>query len=202
MSKPSKSYRKFVATATVATLVASSFVPTVSQAASFTDVPEGYKEAVDFVVSKGVKGFNGTTYGTNEMIKRVDAAVMLAKVLGLDIESAPNSGFKDVPSRAVKYVNALKEAGITNGKTTTSFGSQDNITRGELAIWIQRAFDLQSSVMMGFTDVAPCYKSAVSALLKAEITNGVNKTQFGTTQNAKRGEFAIFLYRAFNVTPQ
>lgn len=202
MSQQRKSYCKFVATATAAALVASSMAPVVSQAASFKDVPDRCKEAVDFVVSKGVQGFNETTYGTNEFIKRVDAAVMLAKVLEMDVESAPASGFKDVPQRAVKYVNALKEAGITNGKTETNFGSNDLITRGELAIWIQRAFDLPSSVSMDFKDVAPRYKSAVSALLKAEITNGVSATEFGTTQNAKRGDFAIFLYRAANVTPQ
>ena len=50
----------------------------------------------------------------------MDAAVLLANVLGLDTENAPDSGFKDVPERAKGAVNALKEAGITNGKTTES----------------------------------------------------------------------------------
>ena len=62
-------------------------------------------------------------FGTQTPIKRVDAAVLLANVLGLDTENAPDAGFKDVPDRAKGAVNALKEAGITNGKSTDKFGS-------------------------------------------------------------------------------
>ena len=198
MAYQPKSYRKFVATAATATLVAGVLAPAVS-AASFTDVPERYQDAVDFVVSKGVQGFSDTQFGTGENIKRVDAAVMVAKVVGLDTESAPAAGFTDVPARAQGAVNALKAAGITSGKSTTSFGAQDLITRGELAIWIDRAFNLEGSADHNFTDVADRYAEAVEALVANEITNGVSATSFGVTQNAKRGDFAIFLHRASNV---
>ena len=77
-----------------------------------------------------------TTFGTYDTIKRVDAAVFVVKALGLNVDSAPASGFTDVPARAEKEVNALKAAGITAGKSTTTFGAQDNITRGELAKWL------------------------------------------------------------------
>ena len=54
----------------------------------------------------------------NENITRVDAAVFVAKALELDVNKAPNAGFTDVPNHVLmKEVNALKEAGITNGKT-------------------------------------------------------------------------------------
>ncbi|MFC5732009.1 S-layer homology domain-containing protein [Cytobacillus gottheilii] len=198
MAYQPKSYRKFVATAATATLVAGVLAPAVS-AASFTDVPERYQDAVDFVVSKGIQGFSDTQFGTGENIKRVDAAVMVAKVVGLDTESAPAAGFTDVPARAQGAVNALKAAGITSGKSTTSFGAQDLITRGELAIWIDRAFNLEGSADHNFTDVADRYAEAVEALVANEITNGVSATSFGVTQNAKRGDFAIFLHRASNV---
>lgn len=203
MAYQPKSYRKFVATAATATLVAGVLAPAVS-AASFTDVPERYQDAVDFVVSKGVQGFSDTQFGTGENIKRVDAAVMVAKVVGLDTESAPAAGFTDVPARAQGAVNALKAAGITSGKSTTSFGAQDLITRGELAIWIDRAFNLDGSADHNFTDVADRYAEAVEALVANKITNGVSATQFGVTQNAKRGDFAIFLHRASNIdlTPE
>ncbi len=201
MAYQPKSYRKFVATAATATLVAGVLAPAVS-AASFTDVPERYQDAVDFVVSKGIQGFSDTQFGTGENIKRVDAAVMVAKVVGLDTENAPAAGFTDVPARAQGAVNALKAAGITSGKSTTSFGAQDLITRGELAIWIDRAFNLEGSADHNFTDVADRYAEAVEALVANEITQGVSATQFGVTQNAKRGDFAIFLHRASaEVTP-
>ncbi|WP_050616490.1 S-layer homology domain-containing protein [Bacillus testis] len=200
MTYQPKNFKKFVATAATATLVASAVAPLAS-AASFTDVNDSYKEAVDFVVSKGAQGLTPTKFGVGENIKRVDAAVLLVKVLGLDIEKAPKAGFTDVPDRAVKYVNALKEAGITNGKNPTTFGAQDLITRGELAIWVQKAFELKGTADTKYSDVSDRYESAVAALVANKITNGTSETQFGTTQNAKRGDYAKFLLRAANVTP-
>ncbi|MFJ7977704.1 S-layer homology domain-containing protein [Peribacillus sp. NPDC096379] len=195
MAYQPKSYRKFVATAATATLVAGAIAP-IASAASFTDVSAKYKEAVDFVVSKGANGLTSTTFGVGSDIKRVDAAVLLVNVLGLDIEKAPASGFTDVPARAAKHVNALKAAGITNGKSATKFDAESKITRGELALWIQKGFELKGEGNVTFTDVSDRYKEAVSALVANEITNGISATQFGTDKTAKRGDYAIFLQKA------
>ncbi|MFS0783732.1 S-layer homology domain-containing protein [Bacillus sp. 1P06AnD] len=197
MAYKAKSYRKFVATAATATLVASAVAPLAS-ASSFTDVNTNYKEAVDFVVSKGANGLTEKEFGVYKNIKRGDAAVLLVNVLGLDVEKAPASGFKDVPARAVKEVNALKEAGITSGKTETSFGFDDEITRGELAIWIQKGFDLKAKddKEIPFKDVNKNYTAAVKALVDNGVTNGTSETTFGTTDKAMRGDYAKFLFHA------
>ena len=192
------SYRKFIATAATATVVTSVVAPLASAATTeFQDVTDRYQEAVDFLVSKGAKGTTTTTFGTHENIKRVDAAVLLANVLGLDTKKASDSGFKDVPERARGAINALKEAKITNGKTADTFGSGDLITRGELAIWIQKGFDLKGFTNVSFTDVEGQYENAVEALVADEITKGISETKFGVHQNAKRGDYAIFLHKAF-----
>ena len=109
---------------------------------------------MDFLVSKGAKGDYNKSFGTHENIKRVDAAVLLANVLELDTENAPVSGFKDVPARATGAVNALKKQGSQKGKQLDTFGSDDLITSGELAIWIQQGFELNGSSDLPFTDVA------------------------------------------------
>ena len=164
---------------------------------TFPDVVGDYKEAVDFLVSKGIKGKIDGTFGTHEQIKRVDAAVFVVKALGLDIENAPPSGFTDVEPRAEKEVNALKAAGITNGKTETTFGSNQTIRRGELAKWLTKAYDLKSSnEKLPFKDVEGDYIPAVSALVNNGITKGTTETTFGTHDLAKRGDFAKFVYRA------
>lgn len=197
MTKNSTSMKKFLATATTAVIAASSFAGVAGAAANFTDVNDSYKEAVDYLVSKGIKGTSETTFGTYAPIKRVDAAVFVVKALGLDVESAPASGFTDVPERAVKEVNALKAAGITSGKTATSFGAQDLITRGELAIWLDRAFELEGEGDISkFTDATGIYTEAIKALVANNITNGTSDTTFGTKDNAKRGDFAKFVKRA------
>lgn len=193
-----KDHRKFLATAAAVAVVASAVAPAAS-AAEFKDVTDRYKEAVDFVVSKGAKGLTETSFGTSAEIKRVDAAVLLANVLGLDTAKAPASGFKDVPARANGAVDALKAAGITSGKTVDTFDSNSLITRGELAIWLQKGFDLIGSSDVDFKDVTSMYEESVQALAANGVTKGVTATEFGVNLKAKRGDFAIFLHKAAQV---
>ncbi|MBB6446055.1 S-layer homology domain-containing protein [Bacillus benzoevorans] len=169
------------------------------QKVNFTDVDSKYQEAVSYLVAKGIKGKSTAAFGTYEPIKRVDAAVMLAEAAGWDIDSAPDSLFTDVPDRAVKHVNAMKVMGITSGKSKTSFGAQDFITRGELAVWIKNTFKLEGDpnyASLPFDDVAKQYAPSVAALVSNNITSGTSATTFGTYDNAKRGDYAIFIYRA------
>ncbi|KIL76506.1 S-layer homology domain-containing protein [Bacillus badius] len=195
MAYQPKSYRKFVATAATATLVATAVTP--AFAAGFTDVSDRYKEAVDYLVANKItQGVSDTQFGIEQQIKRVDAASMIATALKLDMEKAPDSGFTDVPKRAQGAVNALKAAGIINGKSDTKFGSDDQLTRGEMALILQKAYKLTGSAAHKFTDVAPKYDEAVKALVANGITQGKSDTKFGTADPIKRGEFAIFLYKS------
>ncbi|OZI13471.1 hypothetical protein CEW92_01160 [Bacillaceae bacterium SAS-127] len=196
MGFQAKSYRKFIATAATATLVATAVTP--AFAAGFADVSDRYKEAVDYLVKNDVtQGMTETNFGVQEQIKRVDAAVMLAKLLKLNTETAPDAGFVDVPKRATGAVNALKAKGIINGKTETTFGAEDTLTRGEMAIIIARAYELKDKADISkFTDVSDRYADSVAKLVAAGITEGKTATQFGTTAPITRGEFAIFAFRA------
>jgi 5'-nucleotidase/UDP-sugar diphosphatase len=193
--KEMETYRKFFAAAVTAAMVSTAIAP-IASAQGFTDVTSRHQDAVEFLLSKGANGKSSTLFGVDEAIKRVDAAVLLAKVLGLDTENAPDSGFTDVPVRAKGAVNALKAAGITAGKSAKTFDSNNPITRGELAVWIQKGFTLNGQAAVSFTDVGKTYEAAVQALVANGITNGLSKTKYGTTNHAKRGDFAIFLFQA------
>ncbi|MGM9925855.1 MAG: 5'-nucleotidase C-terminal domain-containing protein [Bacillus sp. (in: firmicutes)] len=199
MSNNQTNIRKFAAGAATITMVASAVAP--AAAAGFKDVDTQYKDAVDFVVSKGIQGLTKDEFGVHKEIKRADAAVMLVKVLGLDLDKAPPSGFSDIPKRAVPYVNAMKAAGITAGKTKTSFGAHQSVTRGELAIWIQKGFQLKGRSTMPFQDVSDRYIDAVQALVDHGIAKGLSTDRFGTDQKSKRGDFAMFLKQAGNANP-
>ena len=76
-------------------------------------------------------------------IKRVDAAVLLRMCLVWIRRMHQMLALKMYLNRAKGAVNALKEAGITNGKSTDQFGSSQPITRGEMAIWLQKGFELK-----------------------------------------------------------
>ena len=72
MTYKKKSYKKFVATAASATLVASAIVPVVS-AASFPDVEEKHEFAtyINAAVDAGnIKGYADGTFGINDNLKR------------------------------------------------------------------------------------------------------------------------------------
>ena len=198
MASRKKQFRKFTATALTATFVASAIAPIAfADSSKFTDVTENYKAGVDLLLAKGAQGLTETEFGVHKSISRLDAAVLLAKVLELDEDSAAPSGFTDVPQEAAKAVNALKAAGITNGKTAVLFGSSDEITRGELAIWIQKGFGLEAtSTEIPFTDVSATYKEAVTALVDHKIASGLEAAKFGINEVVTRGDFANFMKNA------
>ncbi|WP_100401533.1 S-layer homology domain-containing protein [Bacillus sp. FJAT-42315] len=181
------SYKGFTATAVIQV-----------NAQQFTDLEPIHLDAVNYLVGRKITGgLSNTIFGTNETIKRVDAAIMIAKALELNIASAPKSGFIDVPQRGQAYVNVLKVKGIIGGKTKTIFGSNDQITRGEMALILQRAYKLTpGSTKHPFIDVTSRYEDAVSSLMRYKIATGINSYQFGTSIPITRGDFAIFLYNS------
>ena len=200
MAYQSNSYKKFVATAATATLVATAVVPATFAAevkpAAFSDVGASYEAAVNFVIANNIaKGLSETQFGVQSQIKRGDVAIMIANAANLNNEDAPSAGFTDVPKRGALAINSLKAAGVVNGKTATNFGFEDSITRGEAAIMLTNAFDLEGNVKdLKFTDVSDRYDEAVAALVANKVTQGINATQFGTENPIKRGDFAKFLF--------
>lgn len=183
----------------VCSLVFSVFIFDTEAETNFTDVNSRYKEAVDHLVSqKYAQGVNDSQFGTDKEILRIDAAVMVAKVLGFNADSdSPDAGFTDVPSNRAWAVNSLAHAGVVNGKSTSSYGSYDTMTRSEMAKVIASAYKLTASrETIPFTDVNPRFTSYVAALMEAEITFGVGPAKFGAYDNITRGQFALFIYRA------
>jgi hypothetical protein len=201
MTHQPKSYKKFIATAATATLVATAVVPAAfadeATTAAFTDVPTSYADAVSFLIDNSFAiGLSETQFGISAQITRGDAAIIIASAAGLLDETAPSSGFSDVPKRGALAVNSLKEAGVINGTSSTQFGWDQPIKRGDTAIMFAKAFKLTegSADDVDFTDVPERYKEAVAKLLAYDVTNGISSTQFGTDNNIKRGDFAKFIY--------
>jgi len=107
----------------------------------FTDVPARAKWAVDALTEWGViNGFDEDTFGSHSKLTRNQAAMILANAAQLDINvNVTKTKFTDVNERFAPYVDALVKAGITSGKTENKFGANDNVQRGEMALFIERA---------------------------------------------------------------
>ena len=196
--------KKFIATGASVALVATAAVPAISagevKTTAFSDVSNRYEAAVNYLVNNNLsKGMTETTYGVNETIKRGDAAIILAQALDVMDPDAPSSGFTDVPERGTLAINSLKAAGIVDGKTATKFGFHDTLTRGEVALILSNAgaYNFEGNVSnLLFTDVSSRYSKAVAGMVSNGITQGISSTQYGTGNAIKRGDFAVFIFRA------
>ncbi|MFC5604821.1 S-layer homology domain-containing protein [Sporosarcina koreensis] len=198
----SKMYKKIMASTATSAFVASAIIPAAMAAAptNFKDVNSNYKEAVDYLVAHNItNGVNATEFGTTQNIKRGDAAVFIARALGLNIENAKDQGFKDLNNRVKGAVNAIVAEGIASGKTKESFAPDQNITRQEMAKMLVNAYDLTAETKADFKDVNSNWIGFVSALKDNGITKGKTETTFAPEANLTRGEFALFMFRAENL---
>ncbi|MDN7226482.1 5'-nucleotidase C-terminal domain-containing protein [Planococcus sp. N064] len=193
--------KKFIASAVAAAAVATAVSPASAAEMKFTDVPDRYTEAVQFLFDLGiVAGESETKFGTQNSVKRQDAAVMIAKALGYTKDGDyAKSAFTDVPADIKWAVDALAEKGIVHGKTATSFGAKDPLTRNETAkiLAIAAGFEIDQDLKeTQFTDVNERFAKYVDALVKNKITVGKTATQFAANQPVTRGEAALFLHRS------
>ncbi len=196
-------YRKFLVPAALVMLLLSFAVPVAAvdlQSNGFTDVSKRYSESVDYLVVNNLsKGISESQFGTDLQITRGGAAIILANALGLSKLDAPESGFGDVPKRGKAAINSLKKAGIIDGKSSTRFGFDDLLKRGEVALMLTNssAYNLKGNKGTStFSDVNARYREAVAGLVENGVTNGKSTNLFGTDDNLKRGEYAVFIYKA------
>ncbi|MGH2316964.1 5'-nucleotidase C-terminal domain-containing protein [Planococcus sp. SE5232] len=109
----------------------------------FTDVPASAKWAVDALVQAGiVHGKTEKRFGATDLLTRNELSKILASAAKYDIDDkVTKTQFTDVNAKFAKYVDALLKNGITVGKTEKQFGAEQNLTRGEMALFIFRAKD-------------------------------------------------------------
>ncbi|MGN1385913.1 MAG: N-acetylmuramoyl-L-alanine amidase [Bacillus sp. (in: firmicutes)] len=171
-----------------------------SASTSFKDVSSSfraYKEITYLAQGKIVLGDKNGNYNPFRTVTRAEAAAMIGRALGLS-GTQRNTVFKDVTSGnfASGYIMAAYESGIISGYSDGSFNPSANVTRGEMALLISRAFGYTTNNTMA---------SAIEALKSRGIAKGLTNGEFGDNQSITRADFAVFLARAINyslrVTP-
>lgn len=119
----------------------------------FTDVPSSAKWAVDALVQAGiVHGKTEKRFGATDLLTRNELSKLLASAAEYDIDDkVTKTQFTDVNAKFAKYVDALLKNGITVGKTEKQFGAEQNLTRGEMALFIFRAKDDLKNVLFSMS---------------------------------------------------
>jgi hypothetical protein len=114
------------------------------------------------------------------------------------------SSFTDVGSQsyASGYIESAVDMGIIKGYTDDTFRPDEIVSRGEMAIFLARAFNLQEEMELGndYNDIHPSMASyeAIIKVSEAGVARGFIGGFFRPDQDITRAQFSAFLARALN----
>jgi SpoIID/LytB domain protein len=93
------------------------------------------------------------------------------------------------------------EAGIAQGRTPTRFDPGGAVTRGQMAAFIYRTFDIPAPSGDQFGDVTPDHphREAINALAEAGIAQGYGDGTYRPGNPVTRAQMASFLLRALGL---
>ncbi|MDZ5606111.1 N-acetylmuramoyl-L-alanine amidase [Bacillus pseudomycoides] len=123
-------------------------VSSLAQTNTFPDVPDWAEEAVSYLVDKNViSGMPDGTFGSNGTLTRAQAATIMAKVLGLQVNESAKPSFKDAQNHwATKYIAAAEKAGIIAGEGNGVFNPDGQVTRAAMAAMLVNTYKLDQEV--------------------------------------------------------
>lgn len=110
--------------------------------------------------------------------------------------------FADVTSAnsLFHYINTMRLWSITGGCTATDYCPGNNVTRGQMAVFVMRSLlgdTFQFPVQPYFTDVPATHPffNYIQKMRELGITTGCTATTYCPDANVTRGEMAVFLIR-------
>jgi len=127
------------------------YVPPPCTTQVFTDVPcaSGFAPWINELVAEGITGGCGAgTYCPADPVKRQQMAVLLLKTfegLGYTPPACVTATFGDVPcdSAFAPWIYELVARGITGGCGNGNYCPADPATRGQMAVFVTKTFNLQ-----------------------------------------------------------
>ena len=115
---------------------------TSAPAAGFTDTTS---TDVDCIKTHGItQGVTATTYDPSGTVPRWQMALFLTRMAtsaGHTLGSGADQGFTDISGYAADIqtaINQIKQLGVTTGTTATTYSPDDNVTREQMAMFIER----------------------------------------------------------------
>jgi hypothetical protein len=160
-----------------------------------------YNEINYLLAREVITGFQDGSFRPSDKVTRAQAAIMIGRALGLD-GTKRTTGFKDVgtSSAASGYIASAVERGIITGFKDNTYHPNAPVTRGQMAIFIARAYDLKNEAQVSFSDVPKGSASYVyiQRILAEGITTGYNDGTFKPERELIRSDFAAFMARALD----
>ncbi len=185
-------------------LMTVAILPKEAQAANFIDLAdETLSTEIDYLVEQDImKGYSNKLFKPNENVTKAQVAVILTRALGLNTINIENPKFQDVTTthKYYKEIAAVQNAGIF--EEGHIFNPDAIMTRGQMAIVLQRAFQLKGSAPDYFTDVTeqtPGYKEILT-LAYNHLVRGYEDGTFKPDEPVTRAHFSAFLARAMTLS--
>lgn len=170
----------------------------------FADVPAnhphvgGIEAIVDAAVTAGCNP-DGSRYCPEASVTRGQMATFLTRAL--DLPDADEHHFDDVPAgyAHADAINAVAEAGIARGDGNGLFSPQTPVRRDQMATFLARALELDTSGEPPFSDVpkSSVHAGAIAAVAEAGIAKGNGDGHYLPWRDVSRAQMATFLHRAF-----
>ena len=170
----------------------------------FTDVPQTAwcRADVEYVWQHGImKGVSATKFGPDTKMTRAMFVTVLYRMEGSpSVEGMQIPAFTDIGAKwCYDAIIWAYNAGVTLGKTATTFAPNDSITRAEIVTMVYRYSGSPTvSGVPNFTDAASVGAWARDAIIWATsvgVVNGYTDGSFGPNKTALRSEMAAMLHR-------
>lgn len=170
---------------------------------SFTDDDGSVHEPdIEAIAAAGVtNGCGPEQFCPRDGVTRGQMAAFLVRLL--DLPAGEPGRFDDTSGSTFEpEIEALAQAGITTGCTASLFCPDVAVTRGEMAVFLSRAFSLALAGGDAFTDddESP-YEPQIDAVASAGITLGCEPGRFCPEAVVTREQMASFLTRAARLDP-
>ena len=114
-------------------------------AAGFTDTTS---TDVDCLAYYGItQGTTATTYEPTASVPRWAMALYLTRTMtetGVTLGTGADQGFTDISGKSAEIqtaINQIKQAGVTTGTTATTYSPDDNVSRQQMAMFVERMLD-------------------------------------------------------------
>lgn len=168
----------------------------------FTDLTSkhwAYEEVMKLTDRHVITGHMDGSFQPEGRITREQAATMLVRELGLSTANRPDTSFKDVSANRPLYHNikTVVDEKILIGLSATEFQPSGYLTRGELATILVRAYQLDGTKDLIFTDVEKKHWAYehIKTIVANDLSVGYPDGTFKPNSPVSRAEFSMFLDR-------
>ena len=172
----------------------------------YSDVGRGHfaAQAIADLHEMGVFDATGCGDGLfcpDQPLARATMAVWMVRVLdGVDPAPVESTVFSDLEAGHpwAAHIQRFYDLGVTRGFSDGTYRPDSVVSRGQMAAFLARAFDLPATESRGFSDTAGhTHEADIDRLAAAGITFGCGDgTGFCPERATTRAQIALFIHRA------